>query len=399
MSEEKESSESSEELDDIPTVVIDLGSGYTKCGYAGHDYPKSIFPTVVGTQKYQMCMVGMHQRPHYAGKEALNKRGILHLENPFLHGHVKDWDKIENVLQYVYYNELRVSPEDYNTLLTDAPGNPRANREKFVEIFFEKINSVSFFMTISATLALYASGRTCGVVLDSGHSITSTVPIRDGIPIKHQIRRLEIGGHNLTEYLIRQLRYRGHNVESSADKEVIRRVKEKFCYCSLKYDQDEEAYNRPDQLNSNYSKKDDAIAQTYTLPDGSSIKVGTEQYQVPEVMFDPSIIGIEAPSVPELVFHSVHDCARDVKRSMFNNIICAGGNTRFKNFETRLQTEVGKIASRHTRAKVEVIAPADRSISAWLGGSVLASLDSFKELWVTRLEYEEEGNRLIDRFG
>jgi len=251
-------------------------------------------------------------------------------------------------------------------------------------------------MTISATLALYASGRTCGIVLDSGHSITSTVPILEGVPIKNAIRRLDIGGYDLTEHLIRQLRYRGHTFDSSADKEVIRDIKEKLCYCTLNYEEDEKEYSETAKL---WSEKDEKIAQQYTLPDGSSVKIGTERYQVPEVMFDPSIIGIEAPGLPELLFSSVKDCARDVKRVMYNNIVCAGGNTKFKKFKQRLQTDIRKIAINHTRANLEVIAPRERSISAWVGGSVLASLESFKELWVTSSDYEEEGCRLIERFG
>jgi len=382
--------------EEYPTAVIDLGSGFTKCGLAGEDYPKSIFPSVVGTQKYPMCMIGMTQRSHYAGREAINKRGILHLESPIKHGQVMNWDEMENFLLYVYYRELRVPPEDFNTLITDAPGNTQSNREKFVELVFETIKSVSFFMTITATPALYASGRTSGMVLDSGHGVTSAVPIIDGVPLTNSINRVNLGGYELTEFLVRQLKYRGHNFETSAEKDVIRRLKEKFCYCSLTFDEDEKLYNKNYRL---YSLKDKEISQSYKLPDGTEIHVGAEQFQVPEVMFNPALIGMEAPGLGQLVFNSVDNCALDEKKIIYSNIICAGGNTKFKKFERRLQTEVEKLSICHTNTKVEVIAPAERSISAWLGGSVLASLHSFRDLWVTQADYQEEGYRIVERFG
>merc|ERR1719492_730999 len=152
----------------------------------------------------------------------MNRRGILNIEYPIKHGIVEDWDEIENVMQYAYYSELRVPPEDYHTLLTDAPGNPPSNREKMVEMVFETCNSVSFFMTITSTLALYASGRTSGIVLDSGAGVTTSVPIFEGMPMPHAITRLNLGGRDLTEYMTRLLRFRGHSMTSTAEIDMVR---------------------------------------------------------------------------------------------------------------------------------------------------------------------------------
>jgi actin-related protein len=144
------------------------------------------------------------------GDEAQQKRGVLRMEQPIDHGIVTNWDDMEKVWHHTLYSELRVSAEEHPILMTEASLNPKQNRERMTQIMFEVFNVPALYVSVQAVLSLYASGRTSGVVLDSGDGVSHTVPIFEGYAIPHAVQRILLAGRDMTEYLRELLRQKGY---------------------------------------------------------------------------------------------------------------------------------------------------------------------------------------------
>jgi actin-related protein len=187
--------------EDSQILVIDNGSGVVKAGFSGEDAPRSIFPSIVGRPKNLNVLIGVESKDEYLGDEAQQKRGILKISNPIEHGIIKDWDDMEKIWNHTFYVQLDVSPDEHPVLLTEAPLNPKVNREKMTQIMFETFNVPAMYVANPGVLSLYSAGRTTGIVCESGDGITCTTPIYEGFSIPHAVAKLPIGGNDLTFFL------------------------------------------------------------------------------------------------------------------------------------------------------------------------------------------------------
>ncbi|KAJ3800809.1 actin-related protein [Lentinula aff. detonsa] len=374
------------EFDDVLTnqpVVIDNGSGTIKSGFAGQDHPKCFFPSFVGRPKHVRVLAGALEGDVFIGQRAQEFRGLLKIKYPMEHGIVTDWDDMERIWSWVYAEELGTLSEEHPVLLTEAPLNPRSNRDIAAQIFFDTFNVPALYTSVQAVLSLYSSGRTTGIVLDSGDGVTHAVPVYEGFSMPNAIRRVDVAGRDVTDHLQLLLRKSGHHLHTTAEREIVRSIKEKCCYVAM---------------NPAKEEKDTAGQHMeFRLPDGAVIQLGPERFRAPELLFNPEIIGQEYAGVHQVIVDSINRVDLDLRKSLFSNIVLSGGSTLCTGFGDRLLNEVKKLALKDV--KIKIYAPPERKYSTWIGGSILAGLNAFKKMWVSAEEYQEDPDIIHKKAG
>lgn len=362
-------------------IVIDVGSGYVKVGFAGEPEPMAVFPSVVGRPRHKGIMVGRGQKDHYVGDEAQSRRGILTLKYPTEYGIVTHWDDWEVILHHALYDVLRIAPAEHPIFLTEVPLNPPANQEKMTQFLFEAFNAPAMNVGNGAVMALYATGKTTGIVADLGDGVLYTVPIQEGAAIPQAILRLELGGRDLTRYLMQLLSERGYSFTTTAEQEIVRDIKEKSCYVALDFAK---------AMQTAASKQ-----QAYTLPDGRVITFDSECFRCPEGLFQPGIIGKEEIGIAEILYNSIMKCDVALRQDLFANIVLAGGTSLFPGIAQRLKQEITALAPPNTQ--INVIAAPERHYLPWIGASMLAASPDFASTWIRQQDYDERGPSIVHR--
>ena len=366
------------------TFVVDNGSGQVKAGMAYLPTPSIVLASVVGTPKYRSAMPWIVPNGcEFVGGQALRKQGVLNIRYPIKHGVVTDWEQMEKIWDRVYMLSGADS-RSHPLLMTDAPLNPKINREKMAELAFEGFGVPSMFIEVQGVLALYAAAKTSGVVLDSGDGVTHTMPVWEGYCISHAIGRMNIAGRDIGDYLSRLLCGRGCRFSTSSEREIVRSIKESHCSVA--------AVPGADAGADAYQASACPKMVMYTLPDGEVVDLGDSVRTCAEALFDPSLIGRDVPGIHHMLLKTVAACDIDIRRTMVNSIVLSGGTTLIDGFPERLGNEMSLAHASHT-----IHAPAKRLHSVWSGGALVGSLPAFDHISLSSADYEECGPGVVHR--
>jgi actin-related protein len=333
-------------------------------------------------------MVGIGSKDVYVGDEAEAHRGIFKVSHPIEHGVVRNWDDMEKLLHHTFYNELRVAPEEHATLFSVPVMSPLAQQEKMAQILFESFAVPACAGVLAPALSLYASGRGTGVVVEIGAGVMQIVPIYESKIIDEAIIRRDFGGDDLTRYMATMLTERSAGTASlsSALVEDVDKLKQQCCYVANDFEAELFEF-------ACSSSKD----MVYVFSDGTQHKLGAERIRTGEAFFKPALVGVEMQGLHKMVYESVLRCPMDTRRDFYANIIVSGGPTLMNGFPERLQKELTALAPSTMRCKV--VAPPERKYSTWIGGSIIGSLSTFQQKWMSKEEYDEEGPLGIHKRG
>jgi len=374
-------------------VVCDNGTGFVKVGYAGNNFPTSVFPSMVGRPQLRAEMESIENadlRDIMCGDDAAAVRFALQISYPIDNGIVKNWEDMGHLWDYTFFDKLKIEPSEKKIMLTEAPLNPKENRRITIETMFEKYGFQGAHMAIQAMLVLYAQGLLTGVVVDSGDGVTHVVPVYEGFVPAHLIRRLNVAGRHITRYMIKLLLLRGYAFNRTADFETVREIKEKLAYVAYDIKKEREL-----------AQETTVLIEQYKLPDGTVIKCGRERFEAAEALFQPSLVDCEGEGIPDMVFNMIQAADIDCRTDYYKHIVLSGGSSMYPGLPSRLEKDLRELylqkvlkgdSSRLNRLKLRIEDPPRRKHMVFLGASVLGDLMRDRpEFWISKEEYEEKG--------
>jgi len=416
--------------DEVGALVFDPGHFSLRVGYAGEDCPKAEIPAMVGSSpdgtdddnSMETGETAKTKKKFHIDTAQLNfPKKDMEVANYMKDGMIQDWDLFESVLDYSYKKIIQSESELHPVLFSEAPWNKKDRREQLCELMFEKYNVPAFFLVKNAVLSAFANGRSTGLVIDSGATHTSAIPVHDGYVLQHAIVKSPLGADFLTTqchqfleerkielaatYQIKDKRevgegQRPHWTKRSNLPEVtkswhdyqIKEMVRDFQHNVLQVH--EQSYNE---------ESCSSIPQVeHEFPTGYNTDFGVERFKIAEALFDPSgIRGTNTGAMmgaAHVVTTSVGMCDVDLRPALYGNVVVTGGNTLLQGFNERLNRDLSIKTPSTMRFKlIAANGPQERRYGSWIGGSILASLGSFQQMWVSKQEYEEGGRAQVDR--
>jgi actin-related protein len=317
---------------------------------------------------------------------------------------VIDYTGLDTILKPLINDKLSIESKEHPILVTEPSLHNKEHRMKMATHFFEKHQVPAFFICKSTVLAAFANGRSTCVVLESGANTTYATPIQDGYALQPSMIKCDVGGNYLTGVVSDTLTKMGISVtpryactKKTVNGQVIVDYQE-YELTTPSY----EAYCKQEITcevkEALLSFLPDASKVEYELPDGKKINLGEEAYKIPELMFtgtskENSFIGVH-----KMIAEAIMRSDLDIRKELYANIVVTGGNTLIPGFVERVQQLVSENSITGGKTKVIYhIIPSERQLSPWLGGSILSSLGSFQQMWMSKQEFDEHGAIMIER--
>ncbi len=361
------------------TIVLNIGGGLVKAGFAGEDSPVAVFPAVVGRHRNKSLSSKSAKQEVSVGYKALAGNGYLSLSWPTESETINRWDDIQVLLQHAVVDKLKVDPQKYDLIVTESVFNTDTERAKMAEQCFKSLKPRSFHVSKKAELAAYASGKTTALVVSCGEQATHVVPVYEGQCMTQASMRLNVGGKVLDAHLEDMLSQRGYMFDALDKHFIIKDIKESMCYVSSQK-----------ALAASGSHR-----ESYELADGQKVILSQERVRCPEALFQPTLAGVQQEGVHELIYRSLMKCDLPMREELLSNIVLEGGSTLFGGFTQRLQREVQNLVPRGM--PVNMLAAEDRAHLTWKGASVLANLSTFDQVSVSQREYQMYGSKIVNQ--
>lgn len=363
----------------IPIIVMDNGSGTSKIGFSGQNSPCSIFPTIIGRPKY-LLGPDSDLKDLYVGEEALDQSEFLDLIRPIESRKMSDYDNIEALWNYTFFEQLKIEPTNYGVIVTESPLLELEHRNKLAQIMFEQFNVKSFFIANSPSMALLSIGQQNGVVADMGYDSALISSVIDGIVVNDSSILMKIGGKDLTNYLQKILLERCLKIEEYAD---VNEIKEKLCYVAHDFDAEITKSQTSSECDSKYGNLDEY----------DEIVISNERFRCPEILFQPHFCGHSSDGVDQLIMESILQCPEEKKTDLLNNILITGGSSLFLNMAERIERCLKKMPNPPEQFNIH--SPKDRQYSVWTGTSIFASSPTYDQTAITKEEYDDIGISLV----
>lgn len=338
-------------------------------------------------------------------------RSNMEIQSYMKDGMIENWDLFEKVIDYSYKRIIMSESDLHPVLFSEASWNNRQNREKLTELMFEKYNVPAFFLVKNAVLAAFANGRATALVVDSGAKQTSVVPVHEGYVLTQAVVKSPLGGDYLTLQCQKHLEAQGIDLtmgyaisgkdvvkERDAPRYTKRTLPENLTtswqqYMLRQQLQDFQA-TVVQVLESPYDERIASQIPTvhYEFPSGYHQDFSSERFRLAESLFDNTL------GAGHLASTSVSNCDSDIRLALYGSVVITGGNTLLPGFAERLNRDLSHRAPSNTRIKTIVAnGTVERRFGAWIGGSILASIGTFQQMWISAQEYEEGGKSQVER--
>lgn len=361
--------------------MVDIGTGYIKAGFSGEDLPRVVIPTAMGERiievdqqqtQGQSTAATSELKPkisHKFGREAFTATDHQ-LKQPVQRGVITDMTHMQTLLEHIFVHELGLQTKDISVLMTDSPMNTKENKMEITKLMFDYFKVQKFTLINTASLSLFSTGTTTGLVAESGEGISYAVPVFEGYALPHAILELKVAGCDVTQKLIDQFVESGMPV-TAENFQQVREMKESMCHVS-------------GDFNSEVRSRDDVLNQeqrSYELPSGEIIEVSLDKrVTASEILFNPRLIGVEEDGFAQMAQKSIEMCDEDLRTNLYGNIVLAGGTSLMNGFTERFEDEIrGYAAKSPKQTDIIVTAALHRKNAAWIGGSMLASMSTFAD--------------------
>lgn len=447
------------QLDEVSAIVLDPGYSTTRAGFAGEDVPKSVCPSFYGQTESGQHLFGENAIHSVAGnlniKNYWGSDGIVEdwdtatklweyaitsrltgakpgdpTKNGLNDPANANGDAMDVDMEALENNEKPL--EDSPLLVTEPGWNSAKAREKYIEIAMEEWGTPAFFLQKTGVLAAFASGKASGIIIDVGTSHTSVTPVLDGMVLRKGVQKSPLAGNFVSSqirhifkqstpeipltphYLVKsktqvdagaaaQATYKTFDIPPTdsfrlnEEERILTEFKESVV----------EVWPGPGRFSNGTNEEiaKNTPGRPYEMPDGWNQVFGAERFRAAEGLFDASAAltseGSPRPkdehTIPRLVQAAVQQVDADQRPMLLSNIVVTGGSTLLYKFNERLNYEINSI---YPSTRNKLIAPGsvvERKYAAWIGGSILASLGSFHQLWISKKEYEEHGAGIVEK--